>query len=436
MPAMDSTQEKQRAADTQVLIVGGGLGGLMLAAILRRINISCKVLERTAELTPAGAGISLAPNALRVLDQMGLYGAIQKHGQKLRSIKIHHNTTFWRELDFDMEPWFKYPVYSIERHLFHHMLYEAAGGDETVVLDAKVVDVLDAPKDEVVRARLEDGREFTGDMLVAADGIRSVVRRILARNSGMENAANTIRFTGRVHMSGYTQPLEHLSQSDLGVGNWLFFDDSVLTTWPCVENRQWYIGVKVVDPSSVRSDRSVWENTTLDTINDVYGKKFHPFAEHGRFEEIVNKSERFVASNVFSELSFPTMSSGRVALLGDAAHSMTSFFGQGACQAIEDATILANMLHRHYSPSSSSSKNIPDVLKSYAREREDRAKAVADFSASYAKVHTANLPLGFGPFIRKLIYGYAPAWVWMWYLKWLYGYQPSVDALGRDKKMQ
>lgn len=119
-----------------------------------------------------------------------------------------------------------------------------------------------------------------------------------------------------------------------------------------------------------------------------------------------------------------------------AAHSMTSFFGQGACQAIEDATILANMLHRHYSPSSSSSKNIPDVLKSYAREREDRAKAVADFSASYAKVHTANLPLGFGPFIRKLIYGYAPAWVWMWYLKWLYGYQPSVDALGRDKKMQ
>jgi len=66
----------------------------------------------------------------------------------------------------------------------------------------------------------------------------------LATNAGVQGA-NTIRFTGRVHMSGYTKPLEHLGDEDRGVGNWMLYDDSIFTTWPCKENRQWFIGVKV-----------------------------------------------------------------------------------------------------------------------------------------------------------------------------------------------
>ncbi|KAJ9669771.1 hypothetical protein H2201_000156 [Coniosporium apollinis] len=417
--------------DTQVLIIGGGIGGLVLAAICRKVNIPCKVLERTRNLEPVGAGISLAPNALKVLDQLGLYEEIKRSGQPLKKILIHRNTTKWRELDFsDTERRFGYPVYSIERHHFHHMLYKAAGGEATVELDSKVEDIIDKSEEEYVKVKLADGREFSAEVVVGADGIRSITRRVLARNAGLE-ATNTIRFTGRVHMSGYTAPMPNLGPEELGVANWLFYDDSILTTWPCIDNRQWFIGVKMADPNSVQEkNRSVWSGTAREMINDVYGEKFHPFGENGMVKDVVNRSERIIASNVYQEISFASMSSGRVALLGDAAHSMTSFFGQGGCQAIEDATELANLLQRHFSvPAAERLSGVDDVLIEYSARRQSRAKDIATFSGNYAKLHTANLPYGMGPLVRKLVYAYMPVWMWMWYLEWLYGYQPVVDAL-------
>lgn len=231
--------------DAEVIIVGGGIGGLTLAAICRRLSVSVRVLERTEVLRPVGAGISLAPNALALLDQLGLYEKILAAGQKLRKVQIHHNTTRWNTIDWSgCEPRFGYPVLSIERHHFHRLLYEAAGAGSTVQLGARVVDVIDEPGQDAVRVVLESGKELRAKLVIGADGIRSVVRRVLARQAGMKEA-NTIRFTGRVHMSGITAPLTHLGDAELGVANWVLYDDSILTTWPCQENRQWFIGVKV-----------------------------------------------------------------------------------------------------------------------------------------------------------------------------------------------
>jgi salicylate hydroxylase len=95
---------------------------------------------------------------------------------------------------------------------------------------------------------------------------------------------NTIRFTGRVHMSGYTKPLSHLSTTDLGIGHWMLYNDCILTTWPCKENRQWFIGVKAAPPDEKSPDRSVWKGATSDTVNAVYGSRFHPFGEDGTVE--------------------------------------------------------------------------------------------------------------------------------------------------------
>lgn len=148
---------------------------------------------------------------------------------------------------------------------------------------------------------------------------------------------------------------------------------------------------------------------------------------------------------------------------------MTSFFGQvscwifktifnarltisltskGACQAIEDATELANALQSYFSENDQqANKNkeydelmarpepltIQETLKNYSVKREQRAKALVSFSSNYAKVHTANLPYGLGPMVRKLIYAYLPEWGWMWGLKWLYGYQPTVEQVSHSQ---
>ncbi|KAL9604070.1 MAG: hypothetical protein Q9179_001993 [Wetmoreana sp. 5 TL-2023] len=403
----------QSIQETQVLIIGGGIGGLTLATLCKRLNISCLVLERSKKVSPAGAGISLAPNALRVLDQLGLYQDIVRHGQSLDKILIHRNRTRWRTLDFTcVNSSFGYPVYSIERHHFHHLLYKAADGDNTVLLDSNVIDLVDDPAERYVKVKLANGSQFHADVVVGADGIRSVVRRILARQAGLDGK-NTIRFTGRVHMSGYTAPMENLGPKDLGVGNWLLYDDAILTTWPCIDNRQWFIGVKEAEKQGQENmDRSVWTNATPAIVNEAYGTRFHPFAESGQFKD---------SSNVFEEADFPTMSKGRVALLGD------------------DATELANALQRYFftyrteknscpwTPGQRDTLDLAQVLNEYSAQRNRRAKAVASFSRDYAKVHTGNLPCGLGLFVRKLIYAYLPEWGWMWGLKWLYGYQPTLN---------
>jgi salicylate hydroxylase len=235
---------KSQSAD--VIIVGGGIGGLMLAAICRKLNISFLVLERSEEITPLGAGISLSPNALRVLDQLGIYDKIREEGQDVRKMLVYRNSTKWRELDFTrLQDRFGYPVYCIERHVFHELLFKSAGGKDFVHFNEKVVDLVDDPAESFVTVKTESGGEFRGTVVVGADGIRSVTRRLLATKSGVESAKNTIKFTGRVHMSGFTNPINHLTEKEAGVGCWMLNDGAIMTTWSCKDNRQMYSGAKV-----------------------------------------------------------------------------------------------------------------------------------------------------------------------------------------------
>ncbi|CAK43125.1 hypothetical protein AnigIFM60653_004237 [Aspergillus niger] len=264
-------------ADVQVLIVGGGIAGLTLANICKKIGLSYKVLERTAEVTPVGAGISLAPNALRLLDQLGFMDIIRKEGQPLRKIQVYRNTTRWSLLDFEwLEPTYGYSMYSMPRHSMHRALYHRAD-PEHVILGAEVVGIEDEPNSPTVKVRLADGREFSGEVLVGADGIRSIVRRLLADKQGLAGV-NTIRFTGRTHMTGISYPLEHLGPNDLGVATWVFYDDCILTSWPCTENRQWFVGVKSSEAKT--TTRSTWKGATKEMINESYGHRFHPFGKN------------------------------------------------------------------------------------------------------------------------------------------------------------
>ncbi|OHE92886.1 hypothetical protein CORC01_11828 [Colletotrichum orchidophilum] len=411
--------------DVQVLIVGAGIGGLTLAAILSRLEVSCKVLERSDMLRPVGAGISLSPNGLRMLDQLGVYDKVLDAGQKLRKVQIWRGRKLWNTVDWaGCEAKFGYPVVSLERHHFHRLLFDAAGGDAVVQFGTKIVNVIDDPSDSFVRVVSDDGNEFRAHVVVGADGIRSVIRRCLARDAGLREA-NTIKFTGRVHMSGITAPLEHLGPQDLGVANWMLYENSTLTTWPCPDNRQWFIGVKKTD-DKVDNDRSVWSSCDEDTIKSVYGDKFHPFAEKGEFGDIIDKNERILACNMFQEVEFPSMARGRVCLIGDSAHSMTSAFGQGGNLAIEDAAVLASLIQENRG---SLEDNAEPMLQKYSQMREKRAKEVVKFSFRFILLHGAFLPYGVGPLLRWLIYAFLPGGAWLWFLEFLYGFQPTVVQL-------
>lgn len=164
-----------------VVIIGGGIGGLTLAAILRKLKIPYRVLERTPTLSPQGAGISLAPNCLRALEQLGIFDDIARNSQQLFGIDIYGDHEYWGRLDFGLcKNWFGYHVRSIERHQFHHYLYEAADGANSTYLGWDVADIVDDPQSSSVLIETKDGKRITAGVVVGADGIRSVTRRIVS----------------------------------------------------------------------------------------------------------------------------------------------------------------------------------------------------------------------------------------------------------------
>lgn len=164
-----------------VAIIGAGIGGLTLGAFLQRLGIPFLILERTAVLTPQGAGISLAPNCLAALEQLGLYETIRRNAQELLGINVYREKHCWGTIDWGLaKQWFGYNVLSIERHEFHRHLYEAAGGADVVKLGwdvSRIEGIENADGD--VRVISADGREVHADIVVGADGIRSVTRRIV-----------------------------------------------------------------------------------------------------------------------------------------------------------------------------------------------------------------------------------------------------------------
>lgn len=176
-----ASNTKPAPEHVKVAIVGGGIGGLTLAAALRRLGISYVVLERYAAITPQGAGISLAPNCLKALDQLGIFEKVQKYSQELRSIHIYRNNEFWAAQDLGAtKDSFGYYVHKIERHHFHYLLLEAAGGNDVVRLGFQVNGIIDEPDAPYAIVKAEDGREVRADIVVGADGIRSYARRAVS----------------------------------------------------------------------------------------------------------------------------------------------------------------------------------------------------------------------------------------------------------------
>lgn len=105
---------------------------------------------------------------------------------------------------------------------------------------------------------------------------------------------------------------------------------------------------------------------------------------------------------------------------------------QGACQAIEDAGELANVLNSYFRDRSGHPQALQTCLKEYRQRREERARYVFEFSSTFASLHTGKMAYGLGPLLRRVAFTWAPLWCWDRALTPLYGYQPHVEALAEE----
>lgn len=312
-----------------VLVVGGGLGGLATALALRRSGRSVRVLERASAFVEVGAGIQLAPNATRTLAALGVLEHVIDVGVLPRRL-VMADAVGGRELTAldltDFPQRYGGPYVVLHRSDLLNILLK--GGDEAGVsleTDALVERVVD-DGDRVI-ATCADGREFSGSVLVGADGLRSRLRPQFVQDDVI--CSGYVAYRGAVPIG---QVERHADLRD--VVAWLG-PEMHLVQYP-LRSGDLYNQVAVFrSPSFERGDPD-WGNPSELT------ERFSVCCEHVRESvPMLGTDHRWP---MYDRLPAAKWTAGRIALMGDAAHPMLQYLAQGACQAMEDTAVLAESL--------------------------------------------------------------------------------------------
>ena len=314
----------------RVAIVGGGVGGLTAAIALERRGIEVEVYEQARALAPIGASLQLGPNAMRLMDELGLGEALRAVGMLPDAVDFVRWSDGSRLLRTELGPamadHFGAPQLDFFRPDLHRILLERCALG-SVHLGARVQGVQET--DGGVVLTLADGARAEADVAIAADGIRSTIRRQLLGSDHPE-FSGTVVYRG-VANRDEVQELhpEHIDMYWIGPerhGVCYWISSARLLAVNC----------------SVRNAEWSEESWTLESPMEEVLEHFEGWDE--RLLARIRACRSYLRSAVFVRRPIDRWSYGRVTLLGDAAHAMAPFQAQGAAQAVEDAYVLAECL--------------------------------------------------------------------------------------------
>ena len=347
----------------RVIIIGAGIGGLAAACALRQRGIEVAIFERAEKLEEVGAGLQIGPNSVKVLRALGLEEELRRNAVEptdMVSLKWDDASLRFREpMQGFYEPQFGAPYMTAHRADLHSMLRDAIG-NTPLRLGANCIGATTA--NGIAVARFSDGTEAEADVVIAADGIRSVIR---AQHFG----ADAPRFTGMMAWRCMV-PMDCMP-TRVGPGG------SVALT------RGEYIGW--IGPNGHVITYPIGRNG--DTLNIFGGHYTAEWVEESwsvpssRDELIAAKTgwndallgmfrhvEHVFKWGIYDRDPLPQWTRGRVTLLGDAAHPTMPTLAQGANMAIEDGFVLARALAEH--------DDVDTALAAYVAARQPRTARV------------------------------------------------------------
>lgn len=331
----------------KVIIIGAGMGGLTAAIALRQAGYTIEVYDRVREMRPAGAAISLWSNGVKVLNRLGLGKAIASVGGQMDRM-AYYSHTGEQLTDFSLQPLIDQVgqrPYPVARTDLQALLLDAVGV-ENVQLNSKCIAVeQDA---DSVTAIFEDGRNATGDLLVAADGTHSMLR------SYVLGEAIERRYLGYVNWNGLVPISEDLAPQHSWV---LYVGEHKRASLMPVGGDRFYFFLDVPLPKGTVSDPT--------TYREELTSFFKGWA--APVQTLIQRLDPLTTNRVEIHDIAPlsTLVRGRVALLGDAGHGTAPDLGQGGCQAMEDGWVLTNYLK-------TTTLSVEDALKRYESARLDR----------------------------------------------------------------
>jgi salicylate hydroxylase len=369
---------------SNIAIVGGGIGGLTAALSLQRAGLRVSVFERTSELRPVGAGLIVSGSALRGLDFLGVGDDIRAVAGERPERGYHdHKHYATGEIFLAAEPaWGAEQAWALHRADLLGVLLEAvlANDPDCVHLDHQFESLTQEPG--AVTISFTNGAVVSADALIGADGVASAVRPTVF-------GPEPVDFTGKVSFRGLI-PAE-LVTPEIASQNASYYvgPDRMFLTYFVRGSEFMNVVAHARQPGWAEEGWSIPANKSdLFALYEDFHESVHTVISAVPEENLFKWALR-------DRAPMPQWVSGRVALLGDAAHPMLPFLGQGGNQAMEDGTVLGRCL--------GAAADIDEGLSRYEAARKERGNGVQLMTRAIAEL------LMNSPDPRQVTFGPMPA---------------------------
>jgi 2-polyprenyl-6-methoxyphenol hydroxylase-like FAD-dependent oxidoreductase len=350
-------------ARLKIGVVGAGIGGLAVAALLERCGHDVALFEQAGAFSRVGAGIQIGANAMKALRGLGLEAAIRRVGFRPESLlNVDHDTgNVTNELPGGdkLEARYGAPHMCLHRADMHGQLL-AAVPPAIIHLGHKLIGI--ASSADGVRLHFQDREDRTVDAVIGADGVHSVIRAELL-------GPDQPQFTGRVAYRT-TFPASLLGAEQLNPSRTKFWGPDrhiVIYYVTAARDEVYFVTSQPEDPNWLTPES--WSSKgDVNELRRAFAA-FHPYVQR-----VLAACPEVHKWALLSRAPLPAWAFGRCVLLGDACHPMAPYMAQGAAMALEDAVVLARCLD------GVDRSGIEAAFRRYEANRRPRASSVQSLS--------------------------------------------------------
>lgn len=345
-------------------ILGAGIAGLTTAIALQKIGIKAQVFEAAPDIKPLGAGLLLAANAVKAYQHLGIAEKMVERGRLLPTFVIFDQAgrSITQADAGAISQKYGLHNFAIHRAALHEALLTELDAEQ--IITGKRAMGFEKNEDNIT-IQFQDGATIATDYLIVADGIHSSVRRQLLPDA-------TPRY------AGYTcwRAVVDAGDLKLSAASETWGTDGRFGIVPLTDNRiYWFACINAA------ANDATMRRYTVEDLQRHFGHYHAPVAQI----LAQTRDEDLIWNDIIDLKPLKNFAFGNMVLIGDAAHATTPNMGQGACQAIEDAVILADEMAKNSNPAL--------AFRAFEQRRLKRTHYIVNNSRALGRVAQLNNPV-------------------------------------------
>ena len=349
-----------------IAIIGAGISGLALGCILKKANIPAVIFEKSKDISDYGAGISISPNGIRILKNLNLYDEVVNISSNPKKADFYSGNKKINSFEID--------VVTTSRQVLYKSLYE-----KYISMNGEILfgHELCNTNFEKLELHFTDDKAYQVRHIAACDGIKSICRKKIEYQMDPE-------YSGYSVWRAIVEKKQKNTKTFLGPNHHI-------VTYPISDSKISFVAAIKTTKKYEESWRSSGTYNELKNDLILANKDSYSF---------IDENTNLFKWGIFTRPQLKNISYKNLTLLGDAAHPIVPFIGQGGCLALEDAYAFGNLLIKYDADTNK-------AQKAYENIRIKRIKAVANLSLRQGYLNHISNP--FVIFLRNCVMRYLPS---------------------------